>query len=279
MRSPLALTLGLLIGATAIDVAAQDTWRGEQRMQNGQRGGERAQGGRGADYGGGAQHDRGGDYGGRTQRDNGAHWNNQRGNTYWDREQRQAQGGSHYPAQPVDSRQQYRDDGRRHPAEANGFNSGYRGYDRPDYTSQQRDHRGRGNDRWDHRDRWENRGLPSHRRDWNHDRYEANRYRHDDWRSNWRHSDWRRNWYHGWSGSRYRAATRYVYPHGYSYYRWSIGYRVPAPFLVSSYYVDYRPYGLAPPPYGCRWLRVDGDLLLVELVSGEIVDILYNFYY
>ena len=26
--------LGLLIGVTAIDVAAQDTWRGEQRRQN-----------------------------------------------------------------------------------------------------------------------------------------------------------------------------------------------------------------------------------------------------
>jgi Ni/Co efflux regulator RcnB len=106
-----------------------------------------------------------------------------------------------------------------------------------------------------------------------HDRYD--RQRHDDWRR----PDWRRSWRHGWSGSRYRAPARYVYPRGYHSYSWRVGYQIPLAFLIANYYVDYQPYGLSAPPYGCRWVRVDGDLLLVEIRSGEIVDILYSFFY
>lgn len=120
------------------------------------------------------------------------------------------------------------------------------------------------------------------------DRHDNRRYdrhdRHDGYGSNyggrgWRHADWRRSWNHGWGGQRYRTSVRYYYPSGYRSQRWSIGYSLPLAFLINSYYVDYRPYGLSAPPYGCRWLRVDGDLLLVELASGAIVDILYDFYY
>ena len=109
-----------------------------------------------------------------------------------------------------------------------------------------------------------------------HDRHDRHdRYSHDDWRR----PEWRRSWSHGWSGSRYRAPARYVYPRGYSSYSWRVGYQIPLAFLIANYYIDYRPYGLSAPPYGCRWVRVDGDLLLVETRSGEIVDILYDFFY
>lgn len=127
--------------------------------------------------------------------------------------------------------------------------------------------------RYDDR-RWQHgRGLPH-----SGNRYRDDRY-HGDHRSNWRHPQWRSSWHHGWSGHRYRAASRYYYPQGYTRYHWRAGYILPSSFLVSSWYVDYRPYGIAAPPYGCRWVRVDGDLLLVELVSGHIVDVLYDFFY
>ncbi|MCP5476439.1 MAG: RcnB family protein [Rhodanobacteraceae bacterium] len=100
----------------------------------------------------------------------------------------------------------------------------------------------------------------------------------NDHHSRW-NNDWRRGWNHGWSGHRYRAPSRYYYPRGYGYRSWYIGYRLPAPFYSSYYYVDYRPYGIAPPPYGCRWVRIDGDLVLVELATGVIVDLLTGFYY
>ncbi len=133
------------------------------------------------------------------------------------------------------------------------------------------------------------RGLPrsdgrDHRYD-RHDRYDHRRndYRHDHrHRSHvriWHSPDWRHGWHHGWNGHRYRAHARYYYPSGYAARSWRIGYQLPLAFLIASYYVDYRPYGLAPPPYGTRWVRVDRDLLLVDVDDGEIVDILYGFFY
>lgn len=114
------------------------------------------------------------------------------------------------------------------------------------------------------------------------DRRYDNAWRHDDRRyrdRDWRNDGWRRDWHHGWSGTRYRAPSRYYYPRGYNYRSWQVGYYLPRPFLSSGYYVDYRPYGIAPPPYGYRWVRVDGDLLLVEVASALIADILFGFYY
>lgn len=103
--------------------------------------------------------------------------------------------------------------------------------------------------------------------------------RYQDHRVDWRDASWRTHWRHGWAGNRYRASVRYYYPQGYSRYSWRVGYTLPGAFLSSSWYVDYRPYGIAPPPYGCRWVRVDGELLLVELASGYIIDVLHDFFY
>jgi Ni/Co efflux regulator RcnB len=153
--------------------------------------------------------------------------------------------------------------------------SSYGRYDR-DYGARQGNHGGRryGTEYRDDDRRQEFYGSSRYdRRHYDHDRYD--RQRHDDWRR----PDWRRSWSHGWSGSRYRAPARYVYPRGYHSYSWRVGYQIPLAFLIANYYVDYRPYGLSAPPYGCRWVRVDGDLLLVEIRSGEIIDILYEFFY
>ena len=149
---------------------------------------------------------------------------------------------------------------------------------------------------WSGDRRWNDRGLPDvnqqyygqqryDRRDHDrHDRHDRdwNRYdRHDRHDRGWRESGWRRSWNHGWTGHRYRAPSRYYWPRGYSYSSrsWYVGFRLPSAFYGRSYYVDYRPYGLAPPPWGCQWIRIDGDVLLVEIATGEIVDILYGFYY
>lgn len=122
------------------------------------------------------------------------------------------------------------------------------------------------------------------RSDWGHDDYRRNDWHHDnryrsDWRRDWRNPEWRRHWRHGWGGHRYRAEVRYTYPRGYRSQSWRIGYRLPSVFFASDWYVDWRYYRLAAPPWGCRWLRVDGDLLLVDERSGEIVDVLYGFFY
>lgn len=137
----------------------------------------------------------------------------------------------------------------------------------------------RGDQHWrndDHRN--SGRRYEDHRRDSRWD----NRHHYDyarDGRRDWRHPDWRRHWSHGWSGDRYRAPVRYVYPRGYRAHSWRIGYILPPVFITSHWYVDWRHYRLAAPPWGCRWLRVDGDLLLIDERSGEIVDALYGFFY
>ena len=50
-------------------------------------------------------------------------------------------------------------------------------------------------------------------------------------------------------------------------------------YYATRYYIDWQDYGLEPPPWGCEWVRVGNDLLLVEVGSGRIVDALYGFFY
>jgi Ni/Co efflux regulator RcnB len=55
------------------------------------------------------------------------------------------------------------------------------------------------------------------------------------------------------------------------------GGRMPVVYLQPRYYVtDYRAYGLAPPPYGTRWVRPYGDdrYLLVQVATGLIMQVL-----
>jgi Ni/Co efflux regulator RcnB len=70
-----------------------------------------------------------------------------------------------------------------------------------------------------------------------------------------------------------------VRPRGWYSYRWGVGHRLPPAWYGPAYYVDYGVYGLAPPPYGYRWVRVDNDVLLVAIATGIIADILSDFYY
>lgn len=77
----------------------------------------------------------------------------------------------------------------------------------------------------------------------------------------------------------YHTKIRYVQPRGYRYARWNVGAALPNGYYASPYYVDYRPYGLAPPPRGYHWVRVDRDVYLVETGNGLIRDILYGLFY
>lgn len=72
----------------------------------------------------------------------------------------------------------------------------------------------------------------------------------------------------------------YRYPRGYRYRRWTTGLILPAIFLTSAYfYDDYYRLGLGGAPYGYRWVRYGPDLLLVELGTGRIVDVIYGAFY
>jgi Ni/Co efflux regulator RcnB len=78
---------------------------------------------------------------------------------------------------------------------------------------------------------------------------------------------------------RYQGDRRPVYRHdnGRHLGWYKRGGRVPVVYLQPRYYVtDYRAYGLAPPPYGTRWVRPYGDdrYLLVQVATGLIMQVL-----
>lgn len=85
------------------------------------------------------------------------------------------------------------------------------------------------------------------------------------------------------SSSLYPVTTRYyapayVAPVGYTYSRYAVGSYLPMGYYGAAYYVDYRPYGLSPPPYGYTWVRVGNDVYLVSTRDGLVAEVVYNLF-
>ena len=168
---------------------------------------------------------------------------------------------------PYDQRSPYDNPGNR---AGNGRNDGRNWQGGPD-----RDGRG-GRDGRDGRDGrpggFDNRGGA----------YAGDRDRGDDrrWNSTWR-SDRRYDWrgYRQSNRDIFRGG-RYDAPRGWTYRRYSPGYRI-APFLFAQQYWIDDPYDYRlPPAYGSyRWVRYYDDVLLVDLRSGLVVDAIPNFFF
>ena len=61
--------------------------------------------------------------------------------------------------------------------------------------------------------------------------------------------------------------------------RWAVGGRLPPIFYGRDYYyADWAALGLDPPPPGTQWVRYGPDLLLVELDTGQVVDVAYDVF-
>jgi len=126
---------------------------------------------------------------------------------------------------------------------------------------------------WRRRQGWDgNRSWSTDRRDW--DRNDRR------WDRDWR-SDRRYSWqdYRSSHRSIYRQ-PRYQDRHGYSYRRWSPGYRWDPWFYSSTFWISDPWYYRLPPvdgPY--RWVRYYDDVVLVDIETGEIVDIIYSFFW
>lgn len=129
-----------------------------------------------------------------------------------------------------------------------------------------RDGRNDGNRRW-----------TTDRRDWNGRDWDR---RNDRW-----DRDWRNDRRYGWQD--YRKSHRHIYRlpryeprYGHSYRRWSIGYRFDPWYFGANYWIsDPWQYRL-PAAYGpYRWVRYYDDVALVDTRTGEIVDIIYDFFF
>ena len=89
--------------------------------------------------------------------------------------------------------------------------------------------------------------------------------------------------HHYLSQGRWRPSFRgpvYRYPPGFAYRRWLSGGILPPIFLAAPYFYDnFTALGLGPPPPGYRWVRYGPDLLLVNVATGRIADVVDGAFY
>ena len=101
------------------------------------------------------------------------------------------------------------------------------------------------------------------------------------WNTGWRNNH-RYDWYN-WR-SRHRSLFRlgfYSDPFGWGYQPYSVGWRMwPNYYRSSSYWLnDPWQYRLPYAPAGTRWIRYYDDAILVDTWSGQVVDVIYNFFW
>ena len=98
-------------------------------------------------------------------------------------------------------------------------------------------------------------------------------------------NDWRRDHRYDWRNYRtshrslYRL-SRYFDPYGRNYRRFSIGFSLGSSYYGSNYWLDDPWMYRLPPAYGpYRWVRYYDDALLVNIYTGQVVDVLYSFFW
>jgi hypothetical protein len=112
-------------------------------------------------------------------------------------------------------------------------------------------------------------------RDWRRDR---------DGRHDWRR-DWRRDRRYDWSSYRHRYGSlfrlgRYYDPYGWGYRRFSIGFNLWPSYYGSSFWLNDPWQYRLPPAYGpYRWIRYYDDALLVNIYTGQVVDVEHNVFW
>lgn len=124
-------------------------------------------------------------------------------------------------------------------------------------------------------------------RDWHDQNHERNRYTSGSKEHRrWDRNNWRRDTRYNWSGYRnqhrdlYRGGRYYSPYNNYSYSRLSIGFFLNQGFYGQNYWIN-DPYQYRlPEVYGpYRWVRYYDDVLLVDIYSGEVVDVIHNFFW
>ncbi len=154
--------------------------------------------------------------------------------------------------------------------------------DRRDFRQDRRaDNRDFRNDRrgWDDRRGFNNRG-------WNNGGWDNRGWNNRGGRGgNWDRG-WRNDRRYDWVGFRnqnrnFFRAGRYFPPvRGWGYRRLGIGFTLGAPFFANNFWInDPWAYRL-PPAYGqLRWVRYFGDVLLVDIYTGQVVDVIPDFFW
>jgi nickel/cobalt transporter regulator len=142
--------------------------------------------------------------------------------------------------------------------------------------------------RYEDRLREQRRDRRDDRQDWRSDRRDGRQ----DWRSDRR--DGRSSWNRGWRNDnrydwqRYRYSNRDIFRIGgyyspyrnHRYSRLSIGLFLGSLFYSDRYWIgDPWQYRLPPAYEGTRWVRYYNDVLLIDLYTGEVIDVIYDFFW
>lgn len=144
---------------------------------------------------------------------------------------------------------------------------------------------GEGNEYWRERQQRAERSRNGWRRDgqWRDDQWRDNRW--DNGRG-WDRNGWRNDRRYDWF--RWRAANRglfqldrYYAPYsGYQYRRPGIGLRLSQSFYSNRYWINDPWRYRLPAVYGpYRWVRYYDDVLLVDIYSGQVVDVIHDFFW
>lgn len=129
-------------------------------------------------------------------------------------------------------------------------------------------------------DRWRNDGRRYGDNRWRND-YRDQRRDHRRWDRSWRGNN-RYDWYRYRSSNRnlYRAGAYYVPYRNWSYRRISVGFTLGSLFYGSRYWINDPWRYRLPEVYGpYRWVRYYDDVLLVDMYSGQVVDVIYDFFW
>ena len=110
---------------------------------------------------------------------------------------------------------------------------------------------------------------------WRRDR-DGDRRWSNDWRRDHRY-DWRN--YRSRYGSLYRLG-RYYDPYGWGYRRFSTGFNLWPSYYGSNFWLNDPWQYRLPPAYGpYRWVRYYDDALLVNIYTGQVVDVIHGFFW
>jgi Ni/Co efflux regulator RcnB len=102
---------------------------------------------------------------------------------------------------------------------------------------------------------------------------------------NWSTSHWRNDHRYDWQNHRHHHRSLfhlgiYYDPFGWNYRPYQIGWRLWPNYYSSNYWInDPWQYRLPYAPPGYRWIRYYDDALLIDTWNGEVVDVIYNFFW
>ena len=79
---------------------------------------------------------------------------------------------------------------------------------------------------------------------------------------------------------RYQYRGQWNQPNGYYYRHWGYGERLPYGWFTRSFWItDFGFYGLPAAPYDYAWVREGPDALLVNVYTGQVVEVEYDVFY